>query len=59
MPKNEAHRQVGQLKPGTPGVGKYTAECEQKAEIFWAQCPERYTGGNKDRGAPYNSSHDA
>ena len=45
MPKNEAHVQVGQLQPGTPGVGQYTAEREQKAEIFWAQYLERYTGG--------------
>ena len=26
MPKNEAHGQVGHLKPWTPGVGQYTAE---------------------------------
>ena len=45
MPKNEANGQVGQLNPGTPGVGQYTAEREQKAEIFWEQYPERYTGG--------------
>ena len=25
MPKNEAHGQVGQLQPGTPGVVQYTA----------------------------------
>ena len=45
MPKNEAHGQVGQIQLGTPGVGKYTAECEQKAEIFRAKYPERYTRG--------------
>ena len=39
MPKNEAYDQVGQLQLGTPGVGKYTAEREQKAEIFQAQHP--------------------
>ena len=49
MPKIEAHGQVGQLKPGTPGVGQYTAEHEQKAEIFRAQYPERYTGGQTQR----------
>ena len=47
MPKNEAHGQVLQLQPGTPGVGKHMAEREQKAEIFWAQYLERYTGGTK------------
>ena len=45
MPKNEAHGQVGQLQKGTPGVGQYTEEREQKEEIFWAQYPELYTGG--------------
>ena len=45
MPKNEAYDQVGQLQLGTPGVGKYTAEREQKGEIFWEQYPERYIGG--------------
>ena len=45
MPKNEAHGQVGPLQPGTPGVGQYTEEREQKAEIFRAQYPEPYTGG--------------
>ena len=44
MPNNEAHGQVGQLQPGTPGVGQYTVEREQKSEIFRAQYPERYTG---------------
>ena len=37
MKKNESHGQVGQLQPGTPDVGHYTAEHEQKAEIFRAQ----------------------
>ena len=45
MPKNEAHGQVGQLHPGTPGIGQYTADCEQKTEIFWAQYLEHYAGG--------------
>ena len=45
MPTNELHGQVGQLQPGTPGVGKHMAEREQKAEIFRTQYPERYTGG--------------
>ena len=44
MPKNEAHGQVGQLQPGTPGVGQYTEEREKKAELFQAHYPERYTG---------------
>ena len=48
MPKNEVHGQVGQLQPGTPGVGQHMAESEQKAEIFRAQYPERYTGGGGD-----------
>ena len=45
IPKNVSHGQVGQLQPGTPGVGQYTAEREQKAEVFWAQYQERYTWG--------------
>ena len=45
MPNDEVHGQVGQLQPGTPGVGKHMAEREQKSEIFWAQYPELYTGG--------------
>ena len=31
MPKNEVHGPVSQLQPGTPGVGQYMAEGEQKA----------------------------
>ena len=45
MPKNELHGRVGQLQPGAPGVGQHMAKYEQKAEIFWAQYPECYTGG--------------
>ena len=45
MPKNEVHDQGGSLQPGTPGVGKHMSEREQKAEIFLAQYPERYTRG--------------
>ena len=52
MPKNEAHDQVGQLKPGTTGVGQHMAEREQKAEIFRAQYPERYTGGTNTEVQP-------
>ena len=37
MPKNVVNDQVGQLQPGTPGVGQHMAEREQKAEIFRAQ----------------------
>ena len=37
MPKNELHGQVGQIQPGTPGVGQHMAERERKMEIFWAQ----------------------
>ena len=44
MPKNEVHGRVGQLQQGAPDVGQNMAEHEQKAEIFWAQYPERYTG---------------
>ena len=44
IPKNGAHGQVDQLHPGTPGVGQYTAEREQKVEIFLAQYLEGYTG---------------
>ena len=40
MPKNEVHGQVGQLQPGTPGVGQHMAECEQKSEIFRPHYPE-------------------
>ena len=57
MPKNEAHGQVGQLQSGKLGVGQHMVERGQKAEIFWSQYPERYTEGNKHRGAPYNSRH--
>ena len=59
MPKNEVHGQVGQLQPWTPGVGQHMAEHEQKAEIFWTHYPERYTGGGKHMGAPYDRRHDA
>ena len=45
MPNNEVRGQVGQLHPGAPRVGQHMAERKQKAEIFWAQYPERYTGG--------------
>ena len=44
MPKNEVHGRVGQLQPGVPGVGQHMDKSEQKAEIFWAQYPEIYTG---------------
>ena len=43
MPKNELHGRVGQIYPGAPGVGEKKDKCEQKAEIFRAQYPERYT----------------
>ena len=52
MPKNEAHGQVGQIHPGTPGAGKHMAEREQKAEIFRAHYPERYTGGTNTKVHP-------
>ena len=52
MPKNELHGQVGQLQPGKPGVGKHMVEREQKAEIFWEQYPERYTGGTNTEVQP-------
>ena len=42
MPNKEVHVQVGQLQIGEPGVGQHMSEREQKAEIFWAQYPERY-----------------
>ena len=45
IPYNEVHGQVGQLHPRKPGVGKHMAEREQKAEIFCAHNPERYTRG--------------
>ena len=51
-PKNEAHRQVGQLKPGTPGVGKYTVEREKKAELFRSQYLEHYTEGENTKVYP-------
>ena len=35
IPKNEANGQVGQLQPGTPGIGQHMVEREQKPEIFW------------------------
>ena len=44
MKNNEVHGQVGQLQPGAPGVGQHMTDREQKAEIFQAQYPERYTG---------------
>ena len=44
VPKNEVHGQVGQIKPGAPGVGQHMVKREQKSEIFRAQYPERYTG---------------
>ena len=47
MQKNEVHGQLGQIQPGTPGVGQHMSEHEQKAEIFRAQYPESYTGGTK------------
>ena len=52
MPKNEAHGQVGKMQPGTPGIGQHMAECEQEAEIFRAQYPERYTGGGNTEVQP-------
>ena len=58
MPENKVHDQLGQLQPGTLGLGQYKAEREQKAKIFRAQYPERYTGGTK-KGAPYDIRHDA
>ena len=44
MQKNEVHGQVGQIQAGAPGVGQHMEEREKKAEIFWAQYPECYTG---------------
>ena len=44
MPENKVHDQLGQLQPGTTGVGKHIAEHEQKEEKFRAQYPEHYTG---------------
>ena len=34
MPKNEAHGQVGQIQPGTPGVGQHMVEREKKQKPF-------------------------
>ena len=45
MPKNEVYGRVGQLHPRAPVVGQHMAEIKQKPEIFWAQYPERCTGG--------------
>ena len=42
MSKNEVNGQVGQIQPEVPGLGQRMTEREQKAEIFWAQYPERY-----------------
>ena len=44
MPNNEVHGQVGKLHPGAPCLGQHMIEREQKAEMFWAQYPEHYTG---------------
>ena len=45
MPNNELHGQVGQLQPEVPDLGQHMTEREEKAEIFWAQYPERYAEG--------------
>ena len=45
MPKNEVHGQVGQLYPGTLGVGQHMEAHEEKLEIFRSNYPECYTGG--------------
>ena len=34
MTKNEVNGQVGQLQPGTPGVGQHMADCEQNRKYF-------------------------
>ena len=42
--KNEVHGQVGEIQPGTPVIGQHMAERKQKAKLFRAQYPDRYTG---------------
>ena len=59
MPKNEAHGQVRQIQPGTPGVGQYTAEREQQKGNLSGTIPRTLYRGDKHRGAPYDSRHDA
>ena len=44
MPEIEVHGQVGQLQLGATRVGRHMTERKQKAEIFWEQYSERYTG---------------
>ena len=34
LPKNEVHVQVGQLNPGSPGVGQHMVEREKKRKYF-------------------------
>ena len=58
MPKNEVHGRVGQINPGSPGVGQHMAEHEKSGKVSGTLTIPLYRGGIH-RGAPYDFRHDA